>query len=927
MDKIKISGISLAVALALGLTGCNSTTNETTSAAPAVVEQQANHKLTFVRSVEGINEYQMGNGLKVLLFKDDAQPKTLVNITYRVGSVHEHYGETGMAHLLEHMLFKGSTNYQEIDKEFTKRGMSTNATTWLDRTNYFEVFESNDENLDWSIGMEADRMINATFTEDELKSEMTVVRNEMERGENNPIRILISRMSSMAHLWHNYGNSTIGARSDVENFPFSKLRAFYNKHYRPDNAVLTIAGRFDEEKTIAMINKHFGKLEQPETPVEELYTQEPTQDGERVVNLRRSGDLPYVGLMYHAPSGLHQDAAALELLMEILSDDKRGRLQKQLVETGISSSAFAFSFMLKDSSQMIFLAQGEKGKDTKDLEASLLKIAENIEEQPVTEAELKAAKAKFAKQAEQAMRNVTGIGMNLSEYIAKGDYRHAFFFRDQVAEVTLEDVQRVAETYLISSNRTLGRFIPTDNPARAEIPEAPDMDELLKDYKGREQIAAGESYDNTVENIKARLVENTWPQGTQFMFYPKQLRGDEVLIRMTFPTGTAETLGGKAAELEVLSQMLQLGTTNMDKGEIAGKLDELKSSVRFSASSAGFGVSVKTDKANMNATLDLVKEMLTNSTFSQSELDILKPTLIAGYESERTDPSSIANNSFRETLNSYPKGHPRAHRTIDESIEGIKGLTSESIKAVYDQHMNIANGYIAVVGNVDGKALEEKLQATVGSFVNDTPYEYMPNAYKDLHGLTVSHNTPDKANAQLYVINPTNLTTMDDDYLATQIAAEIFGGGPFTSRLGKRIRVTEGYSYSVGGNISASDRDETGIVWGYAISAPENMDNVIAAYKEEMAKVVKDGFTEEEFETAKSNFVNSRKRRWANDSAILGMLINNKQIDRDIAYYPMLDEKLKTLTLEDVKAAFIKNMATNEINVFKAGDFEKVAAE
>lgn len=927
MNTIKISGISLAVAIALNLTGCNSTAQTVESQAPTVVENVANHKLTFVRNVEGINEYTMDNGLKVLLFKDDAQPKTLVNITYRVGSVHENYGETGMAHLLEHMLFKGSDNYQEIDKEFTKRGMATNATTWLDRTNYFEVFESNEENLDWSIGMEADRMLHATFTEDELKSEMTVVRNEMERGENNPVRILISRMSSMAHLWHNYGNSTIGARSDVENFPFSKLRAFYKKHYRPDNAVLTIAGRFDEEKTIEMVNKHFGKISQPETPVEALYTQEPTQDGERVVNLRRTGDLPYIGLMYHAPSGLHQDAAALEVLMEILSDDKRGRLQKQLVETGISSSAFAFSFMLKDSSQMIFLAQGEKGKDTTELENSLLNIAEKIETTPITADELKAAKAKFAKQAEQAMRNVTGIGMNLSEYIAKGDYRHAFFFRDQVAEVTLEDVQRVAQAYLISSNRTLGRFIPTDKPQRAEIPEAPDMDELLKDYKGKERIVAGENYDNNVPNIKARLVESTWPQGTKFMFYPKQLRGNEVLIKMTFPTGTPETLKGKAAEIEVLSTMLSLGTTSMDKAEIAGKLDELKSSVRFSASASGIGVNIKTDTANMNATLDLVKDMLSNASFSQSELDILKPTLIAGYESERTDPSAIANNSFRETLNSYPEGHPRAHRGIDQSIAEIKALQADSIKSVFEQHMNIANGYIAVVGNVDKAAIESKLQDTVGHLVNDTPYQYMPTAYKNVHGLTVSHNTPDKANAQLYVINATNLTTADDDYLATKIAAEIFGGGPFTSRLGKRIRVQEGYSYSVGGNISISDRDESGMVWGYAISAPENMDNVIAAYKEELAKVVADGFTEEEFETAKSSFVNSRKRRWANDSAILNVLIANKQIDRDIEYYPMLDEKLATLTLDDVKAAFIKHMATNEMNVFKAGDFEKTAEE
>jgi len=922
MDKLKLSGISLAVALALNITGCNST-NEAQQTSSIATEQTANYNLEYVRNVEGINEYTMPNGLKVLLFKDDAQPKTLVNITYRVGSVHENYGETGMAHLLEHMLFKGSTNYQEIDKEFTKRGMATNATTWLDRTNYFEVFESNEENLAWSIGMEADRMMNATFTEDQLKSEMTVVRNEMERGENSPIRILIARMSSMAHLWHNYGNSTIGARSDVENFPFPKLRAFYKKHYRPDNAVLTIAGRFDEEKTIALINEHFGKIAKPATPVEALYTQEPTQDGERVVNLRRSGDLPYIGLMYHAPSGLHQDAAALELLMQILSDDKRGRLQKQLVETGISTSAFAFSFMLKDSSQMIFLAQGEKGKSTQNLEDALLKVAEDIEASPITEDELKAAKAKFAKQAEQAMRDVTGIGMNLSEYIAKGDYRHAFYFRDQVADVSLEDVQRVAQTYLVSSNRTLGRFIPTEDPVRAEIPEAPDMDELLKDYTGREQIAQGENYDNNVDNIKARLQESTWAQGTQFLFYPKQLRGNEVLVKMVFPTGTVETLSGKTAAFEMIPDMLMLGTTTMDKAQIAAKLDELKSSIGFNTDHRGISVQVKSDKDNINATLDLLNELMTNSIFLQSELDILKPSYVAAYEADRQDPSAVAQASYRKALYNYPKGHPKAHRSIDEKIADMTALSAKDIQAVFKQHMNIENGYIAAVGNVDQKQLESKLQATVGGFTNDTPYQYIMTDLKQDHGLTVSTNTPDKANSTLYVINPIDLNTADEDYLATRIAAEIFGGSIFTSRIGKRIRVKEGYSYSVAGNISVSFRDEPGFVWAYAIAAPENMDKVIAAYKEEMAKVVNAGFTEEEFETAKANLINSRKRRWANDGTVLDVLIDNKEIDRDIAYYPNRDKALESLTLEQVKQAFIKYFATNEINVFKAGDFEK----
>ena len=488
----------------------NQTTNKTATTTQAETTQTL--KLTYIRNVEGIEEYQLANGLKVLLYPDQAQPKTLVNITYRVGSVHEKYGETGMAHLLEHMLFKGSTNFPRIDKEFQKRGMRTNATTWLDRTNYFNVFDANEDTLAWTLGMEADRMVNATFTEAELQSEMTVVRNEMEKNENNPVRMLLSRMFSTAHLWHNYGNSTIGARSDVENFPFQKLRKFYQDNYRPDNAVLTLAGRFDKEKVKRLIEQNFGKLAKPSTTIEPLYTKEPTQDGEREVNLRRTGDIPVVGLMYHLPSGLHEDAAAMAILQEVLADYTRGRLQKQLVETKLSTGAFAFSFLLKDSSQFIFIAQGEKGQDMKVLEEKLIAIAENIKQHPITEADVKQAQLKLAKESEQSMRDVTRVGMALSEYIAKGDYRHNFFFRDQIAAMTAEKVQAAAEKYLIRSNRTLGRFIPTANPIRAELPPAPNLATLLADYTGKEVISAGEVYDNTVNNIQKRLVEKTWPK-------------------------------------------------------------------------------------------------------------------------------------------------------------------------------------------------------------------------------------------------------------------------------------------------------------------------------------------------------------------------------------------------------------------------------
>ncbi len=928
MKLIKSNLLTVPLMLMVGLGGCtitNQSANQAILSTPEAVRSADPDygAVTYIRTVEGIEEHQLGNGLKVLLMEDAAQPKTLVNITYRVGSVHENYGETGMAHLLEHMLFKGSTNYQNIDVEFKKRGMATNASTWLDRTNYFEVFDANEETLAWALGMEADRMMNATFTEAQLKSEMTVVRNEMERNENSPTRMLLSRMNSLAYLWHNYGNSTIGARSDVENFPFPRLREFYQKHYRPDNAVLTIAGRFDKQKVLQLIEQTFAEVEKPRAPMQALYTQEPTQDGERIVNLRRTGDIPYVGLSYHIPSGLHPDAAAFSLLQEILGDYTRGRLQKQLVEAGYATAASNFSFMLKDSSAFFFIAQGDKDTNLEDMETQLIAIAENIKDNPISEEDLRLAKLKLAKKSEQAMRNVTGVGMELSEYIAKGDYRHTFYFRDVIANTTVEQVQQAAEKYLVRSNRTLGRFIPTPDPVRAEIPPAPDLTETLKDYKGKAVLAKGEVFDNNVANIKQRLAQFQWPQGTRVNVYPKKIRGEEVIITMNLPAGNPTNLAGKTVAIDFVGSLIKLGNEHYSKEQIATKLDELKASISFGSSINGSNVKITTDKTHLTQTLAFFGELIAAPTFPQKELEVIKRSAISDIEGQRKDPSSIASESYQKALYDYPQDHPKAYMSIDQQIKAIKQVDRQTIADLYQSHFNVNHGHITVVGDVEPQQMSEQLKAIMASYVNNTQYQYMPRQLKMQQGLMDSTNTPDKANAQLYIINPLEMNVKNPDYLALYIANKIFGGDAFTSRIGARIRVKEGYSYSVGAGVQANVKDHQGLFYTVAISAPENMDKVLVAFQEEVDKVANEGFKQEELETAVKGYLSDRTRSWASDHAIANVINSASVNNMDLDFYQQQLDAVQALTLEEVNAAFNKYIASMKFNVFKAGDFEK----
>src|SRR5688572_23940412 len=285
-----------------------------------------------VTSVEGITEYRLANGLKVLLFPDQTKQTITVNITYLVGSRHENYGETGMAHLLEHLLFKGTPRHPNIPQELTEHGARPNGSTWYDRTNYFETFAATDANLRWALDLEADRMVNSFVAKKDLDSEMTVVRNELERGENSPSSVLFARTLATAFLWHNYGNLTIGARADLERVPIERLQAFYRHFYQPDNAVLVVAGKIDEAKTLALVDRTFSPIPKPTRQLRKTYTAEPVQDGERHVTLRRVGEVQALLAIYHVPPATHEEFVPLQMATSILGAPASGRLHKALVE-------------------------------------------------------------------------------------------------------------------------------------------------------------------------------------------------------------------------------------------------------------------------------------------------------------------------------------------------------------------------------------------------------------------------------------------------------------------------------------------------------------------------------------------------------------------------------------------------------------------
>src|SRR5215472_12585061 len=371
-------------------------------ACAGVAHAAANTPPKLVATVEGISEYDFENGLRVLLFPDRSQSKVTVNLTVLVGSRQEGYGETGMAHLLEHMVFKGTPRHPTIPKDLQNHGAQFNGSTSSDRVNYFETLPASDENLEFAIDLEADRLVNSYIKGEDLASEMTVVRNEFERGENSPSGVLSKRIAAAAYNWHNYGKPTIGNRTDIERVPVENLRAFYRKFYQPDNIVLIVAGKFDESKTLGWIQQYYGAIPRPARKLENTWTEEPPQDGERQVILRRVGDVGAVELAYHMPAGPHPEMAALQVLANILSTQPPGRLYKALVETKKAASASAFARGEHDPGLFSVDAEVTRDSSLEEVRDLLISTVEQIGTSGVTDQEVKRARQQILKQRELA---------------------------------------------------------------------------------------------------------------------------------------------------------------------------------------------------------------------------------------------------------------------------------------------------------------------------------------------------------------------------------------------------------------------------------------------------------------------------------------------------------------------------------------------
>jgi zinc protease len=879
-----------------------------------------------VTQVEGITEYRLPNGLQVLLVPDATKPSTTVNLTFRVGSRHENYGETGMAHLLEHLIFKGTPTQRNVMAEFSRRGLRYNGTTSFDRTNYFASFSANDETLRWYLAWQADAMVNSLIARSDLDTEMTVVRNEMESGENNPVRATIEQTLAAMYQWHNYGKMPIGARADVENVDIPRLQAFYRLHYQPDNATLVVAGKFDAAQVLAWVAQSFGPIPKPTRVVPRTYTVDPSQKGERAVAVRRKGGAPFLLAAWHGVPAAHADFAATDALSAMLGNAPSGRLHKRLVEAKLAASSFGFTWGVAEPGPLMLGLQLAPGQDVDAARQALLATVDAaVTTEPFTAEELERVRTQWLNDWEQGFSDPERVGVALSEAIGNGDWRLYFLARDRMRALTLADVQRVATQRLVPDNRTVGTYLPTDAPRRAPDPQLVDVAPMVQGYKGDAAVAQAEAFDATPANLDARTQASTLPSGLKVALLPKGTRGATVQARLVLRFGDADSLRGQGMAVAMMGSLIDKGGAGMTRAQISDAFDKLRADVGFNASGQTLTVGITTVRQHLPAVVALVGQLLRAPAFPADALDERRRQLLAAVAAQRSEPGAVAGNALQRHGNPYPRGDLRHAPSFDETVADANAVTVDAVRAVHRRFVSAAVGEFSAVGDMDAPAVQAALAQALGDWRAPAggaqAFARAPQPLVAAPPLRQLLATPDKPNANLLLEQPLPLNDTHPDYPAMLMANHLLGGSA-NARLWARIREKDGLSYDVRSYVLWNNFEPASRWQASAIFAPQNQPKVEAALQEEVARALKDGFSQKELDDSRVGLLNQRRLGRAQDPAVAGALVNNLYLQRRFALQQATDDAIAALTLAQVNAALRRYIDPAKWVVIWAGDFK-----
>ena len=845
-------------------------------------------------SAGGMSAYTLANGFKIILIPFPTASNVRVELLVKTGSKLEGYGETGMAHLLEHMLFKGAGSRKNIKEDLTALGASWNGTTNADRTNYFETLSSDPEKLDEVIRLEADRFIHAKFTKADLDSEMTVVRNELENSERNPSRLVMDALARNTFIWHGYSRSTIGARTDIENTSYEALRAFHRKHYRPDNAALIVSGNFDVQRVVALTTKLFSAAKNPSTAKPRNWTFDSPQALTQRSELYASVGTTVVASAWKLPGLSERDAHALDLAVTAVCDADWGSLRKELVTNrGLAVTASCSTSTEADYSRLMAFAKAGQDADAQTLSNELIRHIQDMANKGVTQEQLERARLSEINQIERAFDSHESIARIVSQYEVAGDWRLMFWVRDVVQSLQLEEANAALKKWVVATNRSdvLLRHTEATSPLVITPPALASTRVEGKSWPSifSDADPAPKSLVELSKSTRSFVLDGDKASASLIR---RKTQGDKVWLVLENDYGTAETLSHRKNACTAASYLMGFGGGGLTRDVLSRRMEELKATWNLRLS----GMSMEVPRKNLDKVFEILFSVWAEPSLPLNEFESYKSGLLASYESQLKSPVALADNATRLRFDNFPKGHWSKPKTYEEQIADAKSLSYEDVQRCVKDFAKISHARVGVVGNLH----EQDIRALwVKAALTNSEMKYQriadPTAPTKVDTALIRVDKPDTPNARVLGVAVVALSRQSKDFPALQLAVEVMGGNA-SSLIWKELREKDGLAYSTGMQVSGSMMDDRTTIQLYATSASAQADKAMEKLKMVLQRVLDEGLSDADIARAKKTWVERRKAFLGRESNFASTLADALLDGYDFLARAKFDESIEQVT-------------------------------
>ena len=831
-----------------------------------------------VSELDGVVEYRLANGLRAILAPDAKSTAIAFNMIYLTGSLADPQGQGGTAHLLEHLLFKGTATVPgtQLLEGLSQRGIKFNATTSFDRTRYMAALAADADKLEHLLAIEADRMLNARFDQADLQAEIEVVLRELELAQDNPLGALGQQMFAAATPGQGLGRPVLGSREELKNIGLEHVRSFYQAHYRPDNAVIVITGKFDIQPTLAAIEQHFASLAAVPVAVKEQQPVVPVLE-KPVVTQLKLGSSEWLALAYPLPGASDPANTALAALPDMLAGEPHGRLYQALVVPGLANRVTVLQQVFEAGGYMLFAVPLMPGQSRDELQKALLAQVEGTAWRPFGSQELQRFQASARHAKAQVLANHGVLSDVLSESVAVGDWQLLLCRQEQLARLRAADVQRQAARYFVENRRLVGYLLIAEQataskdsrPAAAKQPAAARrIGEAAPVVESIDLAAFNQQIVDVERSIQRFALDN----GMKVALRPLPGVSTPVQGRMTLRFGDEQSLAGKRALTELTGTVLLRGTYNRTYQKVVDQARRIGAGLSIMPEGDVLNVQFSSPPEHLSSLLNLLADILKRPAFKQSEFELVKRHQQQALQQPITQPAAVASQLLNRHNERYPVGDIRRQAEPAEKLVELAVISRDDVVRFHQEFYGANHGEFALSGDFDPQQVREQLRELFGEWNSKAGYARPSQPYQDIRAERI-HG---KANAEQTGVYIGQLhyqaNSKQADSAALYIAEHLLGRNQMVSRLSKRVREQEGLTYSIQSSMKIATFDDASwlmIQASYPLGDGPRLADMV---KEELQRLIEGGITEQELHYAKQTILHERKLAVAQEQSVLSWL-------------------------------------------------------